>query len=160
MVRALQRLNGARCVLYVGKLGSLRADHVPNHWLATGSQSVVRNELVTWANPLEPQLERSPSVAFGVHCTLGSVLDETKDWLLAAEKRYDFVDPEIGHMAKASLEGGTEFGYLHIISDNLARKYIHDLSNERLTDVLQDRKRLVSEIQDILGRFFDHWSPV
>lgn len=160
MVRALQRLNGARCVLYVGKLGSLRANHVPNHWLATGCQSVVRNELVTWANPLETQLERSPSVAFGVHCTLGSVLDETKEWMLAAEKQYDFVDPEIGHMAKASLEGGTEFGYIHIISDNLARKYIHDLSNERLADVLQDRKRLVSEIQDILGRFFDHWSPI
>ncbi len=30
MVRALQMLNGARCVLYVGKLGSLRAEHVPN----------------------------------------------------------------------------------------------------------------------------------
>lgn len=159
MVRALQRLNGARCVLYVGKLGSLRAEHVPNHWLATGCQSVVRNESVAWVNPLELQLEHSPSVAYGVHYSLGSVLDETKDWLLAAEKQYDFVDPEIGHMAKASLEGGTEFGYLHIISDNLARKYIHDLSNERRTDVLQDRKRLVSEIQDILGRFFDHWSP-
>lgn len=63
-------------------------------------------------------------------------------------------------MAKASLEGGTEFGYLHIISDNLARKYIHDLSNERLADVLEGRKRLVSEIQDTLGRFFDHWSPI
>ena len=160
LVRTLQRLNGARCVLYVGKLGSLRADHVPNNRLATGCQSVVRDELVTWVNPLEPHLERSPSVAFGFHCSLGSVLDETKEWLLAAEKRYDFVDPEIGHMAKASLEGGTEFGYLHIISDNLARKYIHDLSNERLPDVIQDRKRLVSEIQDILGRFFDHWSPI
>ena len=160
MIRALQRLNGARCVLYVGKLGSLRAQHAPNHWLATGCQSIVRNELVTWSNPLEPHLEHSPSVGHGVHCTLGSVLDETKEWLLAAEKRYDFVDPEIGHMAKASLEGGTEFGYLHIISDNLARKYIHDLSNERLTDVLQDRKRLVPEIQDILGSFFDHWSPM
>lgn len=159
MIRALQQLNGARCVLYVGKLGSLRAEHVPNHWLATGCQSVVRNELVTWTNPLESQLEHSPSVAQGVHWTLGSVLDETKDWLLATEKQYDFVDPEIGHMAKASLEGGTEFGYLHIISDNLARKYIHDLSNERLTDVLGGRKRLVSEIQDTLVCFFDQWSP-
>lgn len=109
MVRALQRLNGARCLLYASKLGSLRAEHVPNHWLVTGCQSVVRNELVTWANPFESQPEHSPSVAFGVHCTLGSVLEETKDWLLAAEKQYDFVDPEIGHIAKASSEGGTEF---------------------------------------------------
>ena len=159
VVRALQRLNGAKCVLYVGKLGSLRADHVPNNRLATGCQSLVRNELVTWKNPLEPHAERSPTVAFGVHCSQGSVLDETKEWLAAAEQRYDFVDPEIGHMAKASLDGDTEFGYLHIISDNLARKYMHDLSNERLTDVVQDRKRLFSEIQDILGHFFDHWSP-
>ena len=159
VVRALQTLNGAKCVLYIGKLGSLRADLVPNHWLATGCQSVVRNELVTWANPLEPHLEHSPNVALGVHCTLGSVLDESKEWLAAAEKWGDFVDPEIGQMAQASLEGGTEFGYLHIISDNLARKYSHDLSNERLTDVRQDRKQLLSEIQDILGRFFDHWSP-
>lgn len=159
MVRALQRLNGARYVLYVGELGSLRAEHIPNHWLATGCQSVVHNESVAWVNPLELQLEHSPSVAYRVHYSLGSVLDETKDWLLAAEKQYDFVDPEIGQMAKASLEGGTEFGYLHIISDNLARKHIHDLSNERRTVVLQDRKRLVSEIQDIFGRFFDRWSP-
>ena len=159
VVRALQRLNGAKCVLYVGKLGSLRADHVPNNRLATGCQSLVRNELVTWVNPLEPHVERSPTVAFGVHCSQRSVLDETKEWFQAAEKRYDFVDPEIGHMAKASLEGRTDFGYLHIVSDNLARKYMHDLSNERLTDVVQDRKRLFSQIQDILGRFFDHWSP-
>ncbi len=158
MVRALQILNVARCVLYVGKLGSLRAEHVPNQWLATGCQSVVRNELVTWMNALEAPLEHSPRVAYGIHCTLGSVLDKTTDWLLATEKQYDFVDPDIGHMAKASLEGGTEFGYLHIISDNLARKYIQ-LSNERRTDVLKDRKRLVSEIQDILGRFFDQCSP-
>ncbi|KAL8938153.1 MAG: hypothetical protein Q9211_003337 [Gyalolechia sp. 1 TL-2023] len=110
MVRALQRLNGARCILYIGKLGSLRAQHVPNHWLATGCQSVVRDELVTWENPLEPQLGHSSSVAYGVHCTLGSVLEETKEWLVDAEKRYDFVDPEIGHMAIASVEGGTQFG--------------------------------------------------
>lgn len=86
------------------------------------------------------------------------MLDETKDWLLATEKQYDFVDPEIGHMAKASLEGGTEFGYLHIISDNLARKYLHHLSNKRLTDVLIGRKGLVSKIQDVLGRLLDQWS--
>ncbi|KAI4133777.1 MAG: hypothetical protein LQ341_006133, partial [Variospora aurantia] len=81
------------------------------------------------------------------------------DWLLATKKLYDFVEPEIGHIAKASMEGGTEFGYLHIISDNLARKYIQDLSYERLTDVLGNRKRLVCEIQNNLSRFFDQWSP-
>jgi hypothetical protein len=153
LVRALQRLNDAKCILNVGKLGSLRTEHLPKDWLATGCQSVVRNELIKWANPLESQLQHASSVAHGVRCTLGSVLDDTKDGLLAAEKQYDFVDPEIEHMAQASLEGGTQFGYLHIIPDNLARKYIHGLSNERLSDVLRGRKRLISEIQDVL------WSP-
>ena len=136
IVRAFQELNGEKCVLYVGKSGGLRSEHVPNHWPATGCQSVVHSELVIWANPLESHLQHSSRVAYGVHCTLGLVLDETKEWLLAARRQYDFVDPEIGHMAKASLEGGTEFGYLHIISRNLVRKYTHDLSNERLTDVI------------------------
>ncbi|CAF9920083.1 hypothetical protein IMSHALPRED_004811 [Imshaugia aleurites] len=159
VVRALQTLNGAKCVLYVGKLGSLRAEHSPNQWLATGCQSLVRNRLITWTNPLEHLVHDLPSVVRGVHCTLGSVLDETKEWLRETEKKYDFVDPEIGHMGKASLEGGTEFGYLHIISDNLAMKYIHDLSNERLKAVLHGRKRLVGEIENVLSRFFDQWSP-
>ena len=159
LVRALQKLNRVRCVLYIGKLGSLRPEHAPNHWLATGCQSLVRDELITWTNPLEPHLQDRPQVAHGVHYSMGSVLDETKDWLLATQEGYDFVDPEIGHMAKASLEGGTQFGYLHIISDNVARKYTHDLSNERLAGVVQCRKRLMSEIQDILGLFFDQWSP-
>lgn len=167
MVRALQSLNGVKCVLYVGKLGSLRADHVPNRLLATGSRSVVRDgEVVEWVNPFAEMLGRRRRrgeggvvVVDGRHCTLGSVLDETKEWLRNAEERFDFVDPEIGHMAKASVEGGTEFGYLHIISDNLARKYAFDLSNERLRDVVGDRKRLVGQIEEILSGFFDEWEP-
>ena len=159
VVRALQRLNGAKCVIYVGKLGSLRAEHSPNKWLATGSQSLLGDELVTWTNPFEHLVHDSPSVVRGVHCSLGSVLDETKEWLREKEKSFDFVEPEIGHMAKASLDGGTEFGYLHIISDNLAFKFIHDLSNERVKAVREDRKRLMGDVQDVLSRFFDQWSP-
>ena len=159
VVRALQILNHAKCVLYVGKLGSLRAEHSPNRWLATGCQSFVHNRLVTWKNPLEYLVRDSPSIVRGVHCSLGSVLDETKEWLREAQEECDFVDPEIGQMAKASLEGGTEFGYLHIVSDNLAGKYIHDLSNERLGAVLDSRRTLLGEVEDILRRFLDQWSP-
>lgn len=159
VVRALQILNHAKCVLYVGKLGSLRAEHSPNRWLATGCQSFVHNRLVSWKNPLEHLVRDSPSVVRGVHCSLGSVLDETKEWLQEAQEECDFVDPEIGQMAKASLDGGTEFGYLHIVSDNLAGKYIHDLSNERLGPVLDGRRKLLGEVEDILRRFLDQWSP-
>ncbi|KAL8748897.1 MAG: hypothetical protein Q9199_008005 [Rusavskia elegans] len=149
MVRALQSLNGVKCVLYIGKLGSLRADHVPNRLLATGSKSVVRDgEVVEWVNPLAGLLGRRRRWGEG------GVL-----WWMGGIERFDFVDPEIGHMAQASVEGGTEFGYLHIISDNLARKYAFDLSNERLRDVVGDRKRLVGQIEEVLSGFFDEWEP-
>lgn len=159
MVRALTVMNNAKCVLYVGKLGSLHAEHVPNHWLATGCQSMVHGEMFTWDNPLKELLQYAPNAAHGIHYTLGSVLDETKEWLTSAREQYDFVDPEIGHMAKTAMEEGMEFGYLHIIFDNLAKKYIHDLSNERLKDVLRERRKLVKEIEDVLGHFFDQWVP-
>lgn len=58
---------------------------------------------------------------------------------------------------KSILEGGTRFGYLHIVSDNLAEKYEYDLSNERARQVLDDRERLLNEIEVILGMFFDSW---
>lgn len=54
VVRALQRLNDVKCVLYVGKLGSLRAEHTPNTLLATGDHSSVVDKIVNWANVLEP----------------------------------------------------------------------------------------------------------
>ena len=63
-------------------------------------------------------------------------------------------------MAQASLEGGTRFGYLHIVSDNLARRFKYDLSNERVQEVLEDRVRLVDEVQRILDKFFKSWDSV
>ena len=158
LVRTLQRLNGAKCVLYVGKLGSLRPEHIPNRTLATGNQSFVGGEPIIWQNPLEPYLQHAASVVIGVHMCLASVLYETHGWLLANQHRVDFVDPEIGQMAKASLDVGCQFGYLHIISDNLARKYDRDLSNERLADVRRDRDGLLAEIQAVLEPFFNEWT--
>ena len=159
LVRVLQELNGVKCVIYVGKVGSLRAEHPPNQRLATGCQSYVNGEPVTWKSPLEDLVQDSASVVRGVHCSSGSVLDETEDWLRGARDRCDFVDPEIGKMAQASLAGGTQFGYLHIISDNLARKYEHDLSNERLDVVRDGRRKLLGEVEEVLGRFIDGWVP-
>ena len=158
LVRTLRSLNGAKCVLYVGKLGSLRPEHVPNRTLASGNQSFVHGELVTWRNPLGPYLQHAASVVIGVHTCLASVLYETHDWLLSNQSRVDFVDPEIGQMAKASLDVGCQFGYLHIVSDNLARKFDRDLSNERLADVRRDRDQLRVEIQAVLEAFFDGWT--
>ncbi|KAK4610385.1 hypothetical protein CLAFUW4_13708 [Fulvia fulva] len=114
---------------------------------------MVDNELVQWPNVLDPHIT-CPEVIRGAHYSLPSVLDETRDWLEKYRQVFDFVDPEIGHMAKACNEGGTGFGCLHIISDNIAKKYSYDLSNERLQQVVTDREMLLDGIQDTLERFF------
>lgn len=159
LIRALRKYNKVGCVIYIGKLGSLKANHIPNRSLATGNKSYVDGKLFEWENPLIPHMQCAPSAIIGVHCCLSSVLDETKEWLASKQEEVDFVDPEIGQMAKAALEVDCQYGYIHIISDNLARKYDRDLSNERLLDVRQDRTNLLLEIQDVLSQFFDDWSP-
>lgn len=62
----------------------------------------------------------------------------------------DFVDPEVGMMAQAAVRSGIRFGYLHIISDNVAEKYLEDLSNERQKSVLEGRSHLYEIVQDVL----------
>jgi hypothetical protein len=141
-----------REVLYFGKLGSVRKGVKPNTWLATGGRSHVRGQTVEWENVLEPSVTRLASEYFivGNHTTLGSVLHETKDWLAALPESVDFVDPEVGMMAQAAVRSGIRFGYLHMVSDNVAEKYAEDLSNERMQSVLRRRSRLYGVVQDVL----------
>ncbi|CAO2648342.1 Nn.00g076090.m01.CDS01 [Neocucurbitaria sp. VM-36] len=157
VVRALQSMNKVKCTLYIGKLGSLRPEHKPNTLLATGNSSMVRGSMVNWKNLLEDSTSKSAIVQRGVHYSLPSVLQETHRWTEDRKGLFDWVDPEIGHMAQASVDGGTSFGYLHIVSDNIAHKYQWDLSNERAAKVLDDRKRLSWVIEDILSEFFREW---
>ncbi|KAM0124290.1 hypothetical protein ACHAO1_011084 [Botrytis cinerea] len=114
LVRALQQLCQVKCVLYVGKLGSLKSEHIPNSVLATGNTTSVNGANVEWHNHLADILNEDPCVIQGRHKTLPSVLDETKKWLADHIGELDYVDPEIGYMALASIAGGTKFGYLPI----------------------------------------------
>jgi hypothetical protein len=75
---------------------------------------------------------------------------ENRDWL-TKHASYAFVDPEIGPMGAAERRTGIGFGYLHVISNNLARHYPADLSNERHHDVIARRAALVSQIRDIIA---------
>ena len=52
-------------------------------------------------------------------------------WTHERQSQFEFVDPEIGNLAAGVVEGGSRFSYLHLVSDNLSRKYAEDLSNER-----------------------------
>ncbi|KAL4900317.1 hypothetical protein BDW74DRAFT_182864 [Aspergillus multicolor] len=157
LVRALHTLNKAQCVLYIGKLGSIRPELEPNQWLATGSCSEIGGQTVTWKNVLEEATRSRDMIVQGKHFSLSTVLKESHQWLQEHEGQFDFVDPDIGHMGTAANECGVAYGYLHIISDNLARKYAYDLSNERLQKVRNDRGRLLGEIKEVLAGFFERW---
>jgi hypothetical protein len=53
-------------------------------------------------------------------------------------------------MGAAARQAGIRFGYLHVISNNLATHYPADLSNERRSDVLHRRAVLVDQIRTII----------
>jgi hypothetical protein len=144
---------GVREILYLGKLGSVRKGIKPNTVLATGGLSYVRGQAVEWENVLEDSVASVAQACTitGNHITLGSVLHETKNWLASLPGSVDFVDPEVGMMGQAAVQHGIRFGYLHIISDNVAEKYEEDLSNERMRNVLRGRSKLYEVVQDILG---------
>jgi hypothetical protein len=139
-------------VIYLGKLGVLKPDIAPNKWLASGGASLVNGRIVEWDNPLSSSIERCAKdvVVVGSHVTLGSVLHETKSWHAELVDEVDFVDPEIGMMAQAAVRSGIRYGYLHMITDNLGRKYDEDLSNERKESVLRRRTRLHQVVQDVI----------
>ncbi|KAK3313089.1 hypothetical protein B0H66DRAFT_385549 [Apodospora peruviana] len=142
-------------VIYLGKLGVLKAGVSPNNWLATGGRSLVSGRVVEWENVLTEAVASTPSAAgcvmAGDHVTLGSVLHETKNWHADLKEAVDFVDPEIGMMAQAAVRSGIRYGYLHMITDNLGQKYDEDLSNERTESVLVRRARLHQVVKDVMA---------
>ncbi len=139
---------GFPMVVFIGKLGSLDPQHVPNDTLATGNQSTIDGQTVQWFNLFsEPE---ATNVVEGAHITLPSVLQETIAWRTSNIGQYTFVDPEIGNLATGVLSNGARFSYLHIISDNLARRFNEDLSNERSGSIPQKRVKLYRLIKQIL----------
>ncbi len=140
---------GARRVVYVGKVGSLDPQIAPNTCLATGSSSLLAGRQVSWRDFFGDLAIGQPDVRPGTHVTSPSVLLEDKNWL-ARQPGSRFVDPEIGHMGSAARAAGIEFGFLHIISNNLACPYHDDLSNERLSTVVERRAQMLDRINEII----------
>lgn len=137
--------NGVKRIIYSGKLGALNSELIPNQTIATGDMSILPNgKIVKWKNLFEDIVD--PQIFKGIHITVPSVLQETREWLDKNKNYTNFVDPEIGHMALSAQESGIEFSYLHIISDNLSTKFEADLSNERQADVIRNRKKLCKKI--------------
>lgn len=142
-------LLGARRVVYVGKVGSLDPSIAPNSCLATGRNSSMGDTLISWPDFFGDLAASQPDVHSGVHVTSPSILLEDQDWL-AEQPDHRFVDPEIGHMGRAAHLSGIEFGFLHVISNNLAFTYDDDLSNERLDTVIERRIQLLDRIAEIV----------
>ena len=133
---------GVKNVIYIGKLGTLNKNNNPNETIATGSKSIfLDGSSIEWDNLFDN--ERNSLIKTGIHYTLPSIIQETKQWVEENENKVDFVDPEIGHMAKAAQDNGIYFSYMHIISDNLSKKFDEDLSNERKQEILVKRKKLI-----------------
>ncbi|TGO70029.1 hypothetical protein BOTNAR_0004g00140 [Botryotinia narcissicola] len=155
LVRCLREICGVSLqrVIYVGKLGALAREHTPNRTLATGSKSFVNGEFVEWENPIGEEI--LGEVARGVHYTSASVLDEDHAWFEKVRREFCWVDPEIGHMAVAARERGVRFGFLHMVSNNLAGGFEFDLANERERVVVDDRVLMNKWIEKILNDFVE-----
>jgi ADP-ribose pyrophosphatase YjhB (NUDIX family) len=154
LIQSLAQKRSFKTFVYVGKLGSLNPSIVPNEYLATGSGSFVNGELFSWKNIFRENVAKYENVLTGDHITCPSVIDETKEAVLEFQKQGVFIDPEIGHMARACIELGKEFSYLHIISDNVAKTSAENLSNERDLDIPEKRKKLFLQIGEILKEIF------
>ncbi len=148
VIKILAKEHNIKNLIYIGKLGSLKENIKPNSFLATGNTSFVKGKEVKWKNIFE-KVKSSPILIKGKHYSSPSILLENKIWL-DKNGHLDFVDPEIGYFAKGAIETNVNFGYLHIISNNLFKMNNENLSNEREQSILDKRKRLLLEIKKIL----------
>lgn len=94
--------------------------------------------------------ESITNVLIGHHVTIASPMMETKSWLQELNGEFAFVDPEIGHMARAANNHNLQFSYLHIISDNVAKVQTENLSNERDETIVRKRKELNNQLREII----------
>jgi hypothetical protein len=159
-IRVLREKVGAKRVLYIGTAGALHPAYAPNEWIATGEESLVEGRHVAWRNPLVDAIKLSERVAKGPAITVPSPLCETHPWLNEWQANYGWVDCEVGYMAEAANDVGVEFGYLHVVTDNLSRTFVHNLSNEDSEEVVTKRKPLYQEMEVIIESFISCWDTL
>ena len=151
LVSALIR-RGVRDIVYVGKLGALDATITPNNFLATGHSSTVEGRLVEWDSVLAGIGASDSLLLTGQrHITVPSVVDETKAWWLETREAHDLVDPEVGQMARAAVDHGARFDYLHLVTDNLSGDHREGLYDERTEPIAEARRRLLAAAERLLA---------
>ncbi|KAF7513332.1 hypothetical protein GJ744_009753 [Endocarpon pusillum] len=151
LVEVLHDLCEVRQVLYIGKAGSLRDDDEPNTIIATGNDSWIDGAQIIWNNILQHAEDLSPKIQTGSNASVYSPLEETHEWLFTWCERCHWVDCEVGNLALACIKFEISFGYLNIISDNVAKGHEHDLTNEQLEIVKEKRQELLTVIESVLN---------
>lgn len=63
------------------------------------------------------------------------------------------IGKEIGHAAKACQDINIKFGYLHVISDNVAQFHPQNLSTGREPAGRLARRRIFTQMQEILDLY-------
>ena len=144
---------GHKNIVYCGKVGGLKKSFITNETIVTGNYSYIENRMIKWKNLINASKLDEIDVVQGKHVNSYSVLEETKSWLLT-NKRFHFVDPEIGYMALASLNCNVNFGFLHVISNNLTNIFNENLGNERNSVVLKKRNIAFENIWVLLQQNF------
>ncbi|KFA52576.1 hypothetical protein S40293_11201 [Stachybotrys chartarum IBT 40293] len=152
LIHSIHAQSGIGCVIYIAKAGALSAKHHANEWIASGQDAYLEGEHIKWRSPLMEILRESQKVATGTVVTVPTTLCETHEWLDKWSPKADWVDCEIGYMATASIELGIEFGFLHIISDNLHHSDGEGLHNEETPVILEKRRLLYHDIMKILEK--------
>ncbi|KAH7322614.1 hypothetical protein B0I35DRAFT_426139 [Stachybotrys elegans] len=189
LVRTLLAQSGIKCAIYIAKVGSLSSKYVANEWIATGHEAYLDNELISWTNPLDSLIDSCAQVATnqayyedesiskadqldalrkscarvarGPIVTVPTLLCETRTWLEEwAPPKAVWVDCEVAYMAKEAAEAGIDFGYLHIVSDNLLHDDGENLSNEDTDIVIGKRESLYEDVSRIISAHISRPKPL
>ncbi|KAI3556007.1 hypothetical protein CABS03_09622 [Colletotrichum abscissum] len=159
LVRVLRKFSKTQCLIYVSKVGSLAENVSANERIATGDESTLGDKDIAWDDPLRDMksIASSDLVLRGRHVSVPSPLCETKEWLRHWQETCAWVDCETWHMAQAAKDVEVKFGYLHIVSDNLAEEDGENLSNEDCDEIQSKRELLFRKIETILREFIATW---
>jgi hypothetical protein len=160
LVQALRMWCDFKCVLYIGRVGSLDPELKPNQTLATGGLYSVDGTRICHNNVLSKWTSKSKLVKSGSLITVASPLGEDQAWYQQWKDEFRWVDCETAYIAQAAEQANFDFGYLHIVSDNLGSQYAENLANEDDLTVQDARARLFNEIDIILELFVNDYDHV
>lgn len=150
LIKALSQ-HGLSSLIYAGKAAALRAKDRPGEIIVTGGESTINASMVTWDNIIRDAASLLPTVREGRHITIPSPLVADLQWTTQSDTLgAEWVDCEVGLMARECNSRRIGFAYLHIVSDNLSQVGSWGLWNERSPTVQEHRAVLFRDMSKTL----------